>query len=153
MGWVPLQESFEDGHSLSRLIRLQVNLRECDVRGVRLWAFLEKRFKKMDSDVALTTRDQHCGEIVSGLAIVGATIEGVAEVTLGAVEVAGAAEKHAEVVERFGKVWLEGERFFVKRTRVGVVASKKKSVSEIVERVRILGVGGERLAEAGDGAV
>ena len=93
MRGVALEQALEDGEPLLGPSGAQVDLRERDVGAFELGRLLDEPLQEAHRVVWVPTRHQYQGEIVGGLTVVRTACERVAEVGLGAIEVAGASEQ------------------------------------------------------------
>src|SRR5712664_473812 len=132
------QQLFEHCDRLLRTAGAEVDLCQRHVGCVVIRCPLQNALKKANSRVRLPSRNEYDREIVGGLSVVRATAERITEIALRSIHVARPAKQQAQIVQYFGKVWLERQRLFVERASFLIAASQKKSVAKIVQRVRIL---------------
>ena len=115
--------------------------------------FSTKPCKQADGRTGLAAGDQDERQIVCRLSVVRPPRQRVAEAAFRLFEIPVPAEQQAEIVQRFGEVRLQRERFLVERLRFPVASGQQERVAQIVERVRVFGRRRQRLPEAIDGRI
>src|SRR5262245_50687153 len=151
MRGVPLQEPLDGRQALLAATQRKVDLRERNVCALEARVLLQEVLEEADGVFGPAARNQHQGQVVHGLPVVRLPQKRLAEVGLGALQLAFPSQDQAEVVQSLRKVRLERERLLVELARLPRPPRQQQRVAEVVERVRVVRRRRERRPEPLDG--